>query len=238
MLSRVQNALSNGSPKDALQAATTLGMCAAVLKAAEYEAHAGITGMSPEQSRQMLSDKEKRIFDSMKIDTTSLSEGASSFDRTFRQCQALDAQTLSKQGDLLARAFEGGAPDSAAPYLSWLRHEDSGKNANPSLMNQLRTEVERAAEDGQILTLQRFVFGTQAMSLEDGFTAVQHEAYRNAYLRIIGEADPNGAASLARLSVGMGQLALSRIELTEQEKQQASLLTDKILANFHNKRKG
>jgi hypothetical protein len=237
MLSRIQLALSNGSPVDALPAAISLKMCAQVLKLAERETRAGIRGMPENQARQMLSEDGRKLFDSMPTAPRTNEQG-SFFETTYRECQALDAHTLSKQGELLARAFRGGVPDSAEPYLSWLIRDAPNGREDNTLLAHVRAEVARAAENGQILTLQTFLTGSQSMALEEGFTVIQHAAYREAYLLIMEENGPGSSIPLRQSAAIGDQISPPKVQLTEQEKAEATAQAEKILANVRSKRKG
>lgn len=74
--------------------------------------------------------------------------------------------------------------------------------------------------------------------MQKGFSALEHAAYREAYLLILEESAPGSSAALRKFSTGMDQLIPPKIQLTEQEKLEAKAQAEEILANFRNKRKG
>lgn len=234
LLARVQMAFSNGTPEQSLKAAVTVSKCARLLKAADAATKAGVRGLAPGQVRQLLSEKESKIFDSMETKPTN--GNPDWFESEIRQCQVLDAQTLARRGELYARAYEGGAPNAAGAYLSWLVRDASEGQVDAKFLLRLRAEVSRTAEAGELLTLQDFVFASQSISIQKGFTTVEHQAYREAYFLLIERNAPGSSAPLRKWSSGMDQLAPNYVQLTEKERLEASALAEKILATAIGKR--
>ena len=105
-----------------------------------------------------------------------------------RRCQVFDAATLARRGELLKGAYEGGAKDSALPYLQWLI--ESKQEVDPGLHGKLQREARQTVEEGNLMALMLYSHAFNPAPF--GITEVQRQAYKEALFRINGET--SGAA--------------------------------------------
>ncbi len=234
LLARVQLALSNGTPEQALDAALSMEGCVQVMKGVELITAAGLRGIRPEDVKPMLGAKEAKIFESMGLTDAKRAAGHAEFERTVRRCQALDAITLAQSGELFARAYKGGALGAAGEYLSSLTTLNPTSKADPALLDRLRAEVRQEANAGQFSTLVSFANMSRSMAWGEGFSAVEHWAYREAYYLIIEHNQPGSSAEQRAWTAGMEQASPPGVPptapLTEQQKAEAIALANQIVA--------
>jgi len=147
-----------------------------------------------------------------------------------RRCQVFDAATLARRGELLKGAYEGGAEGSALPYLVWI---NAGQQAiNPELRGKLQRDARQTAEDGDRLALAQFSFPFSTAHL--GITEVQRQAYREAGLRITGEASGAEEEKSSRVSSDnsekmMAQWGRVPPPLSPQQQREADALAAKVV---------
>lgn len=170
-LRKVQLALEGrATPKEMLQAATILSACQ------------GSDGAV--KSTYALRDQQDPQWQLLEM------RGGVSSDKVIallqdlqRQCQAFDAATLARRGELLRGAYDGGAMDAALPYLLWL--SGTGEQVNSELRSKLQREARQTVEGGDLMALAQYSVSFNPSTL--GTTEVQRQAYREAWLRIQGE---------------------------------------------------
>jgi hypothetical protein len=217
-LRKVQLALGGGMPEDALAAGQALQFCA----------HAAAVADSMHQGRDLapLAPPEiRKALDKLGAVTNEQIDRA---EQERRRCQVFDAATLSRAGELLRKAYEGGAPGAATPYLSWLQGDGKGQ-ATPALVATLQAQVRAAIEAGEMTALVPAAFGSAS---DLGATPVQGQAYREAWLRISDELNPGSAAATKTLLDSIDQLRHAA-PLTAEQQREADALAQKIVDAWH-----
>lgn len=221
-LRKVQLALGGGTPEEALAAGQTLQFCA----------HAPAVADSMHQGRDLapLAPPEiKKALDKLGAVTNEQIDRA---EQERRRCQVFDTATLSRAGELLRRAYEGGARGAATPYLSWLQGDGQGQ-ATPVLIATLQAQVRASIEAGEMMALVPAAFGSAS---DLGATPVQGQAYREAWLRITDELNPGSAAATKTLFDSIDQLRHAA-PLTAEQQREADALAQRIVDAWHERMK-
>ncbi|MBW8843857.1 MAG: hypothetical protein JF607_02615 [Burkholderiales bacterium] len=147
-----------------------------------------------------------------------------------RRCQFFDAATLARRGDFLKRAYEGELPGMALEYLLWLNAHANQAAATPELLGKLQREVRQTAEDGDLETLSTYIYSFGAL----GETAMQRQAYKEAWLRILIEMSGPAATKESRDSMEnvekmMRQGRWAPPALSVDEQREADALTERVV---------
>jgi len=146
-----------------------------------------------------------------------------------RRCQIFDAATLARRGELLKRAYEGALPGMALQYLIWLNaHPEQG--GAPELLGKLQREVRQTAEDGDMDAMMAYAHSFGAL----GETAMQRQAYKEAWLRIMAEmsdpaAAPESRDSMENLEKRMRQGRWAPLVLSAAEQREVDALTQRAV---------
>lgn len=218
-LRKVQLALGGGTPEEALAAGITLEFCKHAASIAD-SMHKG-RDLSP-----LVPPEIKKTLD--KLGPPATNEQIGRADQEQRRCQVFDTATLSRSGELLRRAYEGGAQGAAHVYLSWLQGDGKGQ-ATPALVATVQAQVRASVEAGDPMTL---VMAAHAPASNLGATPVQAQAYRDAWLRTFGEFDPGGAAKAKSSLAALDELR--RVQpLTAEQQREADALAQKIVDAWH-----
>lgn len=149
-----------------------------------------------------------------------------------RRCQAFDAPTMARTGELFARAYRGGAEDAAIHYLQWLIGE--GKlTVNPELTGKLQREARQAAEDGDLQALT--VFSHAFDPAAHGIAEAQRRGFKEAWFRIQGELSGSALEQASRDAMErtekmMSHRAYVSRPLSAEQQREADNLTEKVLA--------
>lgn len=147
-----------------------------------------------------------------------------------RRCQFFDTATLARRGEFLKRAYEGALPGMALQYLLWLNANANQAVAAPELLGKLQREVRQTAEDGDMEALLAYIhsFGTL------GETAIQRQAYKEAWLRILTEM--SGSATTKESRDSMENLEKMRrqggwapLALSADEQREVDALTERVV---------
>jgi len=213
-LRKVQLALGGGTPEEALAAGLTLGTCA----------HAAQIADSMHQGRDLapLAPPDiKKALDKLGPITNEQIERA---EQEQRRCQVFDAATLGRVGELLRRAYDGGAHGATLPYLTWLQ-SDGKAQATPQLVATLQAQARASIEAGDLITLIPAAFGSGSSV---GASPVQARAYRDAYLHISDELNPGSAAATKTLLEAIDQFRKPE-PLTPEQQREADALAQKIV---------
>lgn len=146
-----------------------------------------------------------------------------------RRCQIFDAATLARRGELLRRAYEGALPGMALQYLYWL-NAHPGQAGAPELVGKLQREVRQTAEEGDVDTLMAYTHSFGAL----GETAMQRQAYKEAWLRIMAErAGPEATQESRELrenfEKGMRQGRWAPLALSAAEQREVDALTERVV---------
>jgi hypothetical protein len=158
-----------------------------------------------------------------------------------RRCQVFDAATLARSGELFRKAHEGGAKNSALPYLQSLTGHGKPP-VSPELLATLQREVRQTAEDGDFTTLLMYAHSFDPAPL--GATPLQRQAYKEALFRIqreqSGEAmEKASRASTESLEKTMAQWIPAPPPLSAEQQREADALTKQIVDNWRRgQRKG
>lgn len=147
-----------------------------------------------------------------------------------RLCQVFDADTLARRGELLKGAYEGGAKDSALPYLQWINGTQQPVSAE--LRRKLQNEARQTVESGDFMALSMYSLAFNPVPL--GITEVQRQAYKEAMFRIDGEmagpeAEAINRASMANVEKNMSQWGALPPPLSPEQQQEADALTQKVV---------
>jgi hypothetical protein len=217
-LRKVQLGLE-GSPEQALVAAQTLQACALAQKEAEayYQVRDRVGEVPPEV---------KKAFGSS--DGALPKEAVDGILRNQRRCQVFDAVTLSRQGELFLKAYEGGARGAALPYLQWLVLQSPRPPVDQALLARAQADTRQAARSGDIATLAAFAYAQGGNAKDLGADAIEAHAYREAYFRILEDGAPDNAARdrVAKFS----RLLPPEPALTASQQQAADALVTQLLA--------
>lgn len=146
-----------------------------------------------------------------------------------RRCQIFDAATLARRGDLLKRAYDGALPGMALEYLIWLNARP-GQAGAPELLGKLQREVQQTAEEGDVDALMAYVHSFGAL----GETAMQRQAYKEAWLRILAETSGSAATqesrdSMENLEKVMRQGRWAPPALSAAERREVDALTERVV---------
>lgn len=155
-----------------------------------------------------------------------------------RRCQVFDAATLARRGELLKIAYEGGAKDSALPYLQWIN--EGKQEVNAELRSKLQREARQTVEQGDFLGLTQYSFAFNPTPL--GITEMQRQAYKEAWLRIQGETSGAEMEKAARIMMDDTEKNMSRWgalppPLAADQQREADALAAKVVAAWR-KRQG
>jgi hypothetical protein len=225
-LRKVQLAWSGGSAQDDLVAAITLESCA----------HADKTASDLVQGRdavKWLPPELKKILEKL---PTVTDEAIARAQREQRRCQVFDAAALASRGELYRKAFEGGAEGAALPYLRWLATDGAADKPAPELTARLQAGVRADAQAADLSTLAAFAYGGKYTTEQAGADRVQAGAYKEAYLRIVGEGSPAQAASARDMVSNLSLLAPAEPAMTAQQQQQADALARQVVDAWHRRR--
>jgi hypothetical protein len=140
------------------------------------------------------------------------------------RCQVFDSATLARRGELFQKAYEGGAPGAAMAYLIWLTYEGK-EGADRAVVESLQAEVRKSAQGGDFGTLAAFAFSTDPQGY--GTSAPEREAYRQAWLRIVEEANPGSATPSRELIAKLQRLSRTPA-LTEEQQLEAKALAQQV----------
>lgn len=225
-LRNVQRTLQgHGTPKEMLEAATMLSACEGIDAVMEgtYKARDqndpslrradSSAGLSSEESIKYMQDVQRR-------------------------CQVFDAATLARRGEMLQGAYEGGAEGSALPYLAWLNAKR--QTIGPELRDKLQREALKTAEDGDRSALAQY--SLPYSTTQFGITEVQRQAFREAGLRISGEAsgaevEKSSRALSDNTEKMMSRWGASPPPLTPDQQREADALAAKVVSAWR-KRQG
>jgi hypothetical protein len=147
-----------------------------------------------------------------------------------RRCQVFDAATLARRGELLKGAYEGGAKDSALPYLQWLNA--SKQEVNPELRGKLQREARQAVEEGDLMALAQYMYAFNPAPL--GITEVQRQAYKEAWFTIQGETSGAAMETASRTSMDstekmMAQWGALPPPLSPEQQREADALAKQVV---------
>jgi len=225
-LRKVQLALSGGTPQDDLVAATTLEVCAHADKTANdlIQGRDAVNWLPPEVKKVL--DQLPRISD----DAIARAQGEQ------RRCQVFDAATLGRRGELYRRAYERGAPGAALPYLTWLKTQGDKDPPAPELVARLQAGARADALAADLPALAAFAFGGQAAAKETGADAVQMNAFREAYFRIVEEGTPGQSDPGRDLIAKWSTLGPPEPAITAQQRREAEALTRQIVEAWRRRR--
>jgi hypothetical protein len=227
-LRKVQLALEGrATPKEMLEAATVLSACQGADLAVE----------SMYKLRDQPSPESQQFEKSFGFSATDQIKRQQDFQR---RCQVFDAATLARRGEFLKGAYEGGAKDSALPYLQWLNA--SKQEVNPELRAKLQREARQTAEDGNFMALTQYSFAFNPTPL--GITEVQRQAYKEALFRIQGETSGAAMEKASRASMDdtekmMAQWGALPPPLSPEQQREADALSRQVVDAWRNRqRKG
>jgi hypothetical protein len=216
-LRKVQLALGGGTPEEALAAALTLESCRHAASVAE-SMHRGRQELSPAVPPEI-----KKALDKMAPPPATL-EQLDRADQEQRRCQVFDAAMLSRSGELMRRAYEGGAQGAAISYLLWLQ-TDGKDQATPALIATLQAQVRASVEAGDFAAVAAAAYGP-ASTL--AVTPVQVQAYREAWLRIGDELGMSGAAQTKNVFAAFDEMGHVQ-PLTPAQQRDADALAQQIV---------
>lgn len=225
-LRKVQLGLEgNGSPEDAREAAKVISICKGAKAAVDMAYNLR------DQSNTAWREIEKRT-------GASSAKFIEASEDTMRRCQAFDDATLARRGELLRRAYEGGAKDVALDYLIWLNGEGK-QTVNPELLGKLQREARQSAEDGNFEALVVFSNGFNRTL---GATPVQWQAYKEALFRIETEMSGPEVAKAGRdarenFEKTLSQWGPAPPALSAEQQREADALTERVVGAWR-KRQG
>ncbi len=223
-LQKVQLALGGGTPEQALEAARMLAACAG----ADASVDALFTMRDQQQSPQVL-----QALPGMGVPSEKTINYAQ---RRQRQCQVFDAATLARRGELLERAYEGGAEGASLDYLRWLSR-NGRSDVDPALISKLQGESRQAAEAGDPATLMAYAFAFEPSDL--GASPTQRQAYKDAWLRIQGEQPYGGSKLVTYLSGSIDGIErmFGTAPLNAQQQAEAAALSQQVFASYQRRGK-
>jgi len=224
-LGTVLFALEPGAaPSDARKAATILARCEGANTAVQFALSLRDPGSPAREQFDKIPgfDVERWIKDAQD---------------TQKRCQPFDTATLARRGELLKRAYEGGAPGVAFDYLLWL-NANPNQAVAPDMLGKLQREVRHDAEEGDFETLLLY---NHAFVSTLGATAVQRRAYKEALFRIQTEMSGPEAAKASRDSMEdvekmLGQQGLGPPALSTDEQREANALAERVVAAWRKRR--
>jgi hypothetical protein len=221
LLRKVQLGFGSGSAQDAQEAANVLQFCLHAAKAAD-----GLQFMRDNGS--LVSAAITKLMKSLGAgDITN--EQIDQAQGDGRRCQVFDEATLARRGELLQKAYEGGAQGGAMSYLTWLA-TDGKADADPAVLEKLRAEVRESARSGDFGALAPFAFMVDGQPY--GISRAEREAYKQAWLRIAEDGSPGNAASSRQLIATLERF--SRLPaLTADEQREADALAQQVYDAYH-----
>jgi len=223
---KVQLALEgNGSPEDAREAAKILSICKGASGALEFAY----------KMRDQGDATWRELQERTGVSSQKFIEGS---EDGMRRCQVFDDTTLARRGELLKRAYEGGAKDVALDYLVWLNAE-SKQAVDPELLGKVQRDARRSAEDGKFEDL---VVLSQTFQPRLGVTLVQRQAYLEARFLIEAETGGQAMAAASRSSMENFEKEMSKWipvprALSAEEQREADALTERVVGAWR-KRQG
>jgi hypothetical protein len=226
-LRKVQLGLSGGSAQDALVAAITLESCVH----ADEAANSLVQGRSPQGE---LPAPVKKLMDSLgPISDAQIARAQADQ----RRCQAFDAATLARRGELYQKAYDGGAQGAAISYLTWLTHGAAKDQADPDTIDRVRAAVRADALAADLGTLANFVYGGRYTADAAGAGPEQVQAYREAYYRIIDEGMPGQSSAARTLVANLAALGPPEPALSARQQHDAETLARRIVDAWHRARR-
>jgi len=155
-----------------------------------------------------------------------------------RRCQVFGPATLARRGELLKRAYEGGASDSALLYLQWLNSHGREK-VDPEFLGKLQREARRMPEGGDFMALTDYAHAFDPAAL--GVTPAQRQGYKEAWLRIQGEMAGPESEKVNRASMESLEKTVNRWEggsraLTVEQQREADALTERVVEAWRKRR--
>lgn len=221
-LHRVELALQGqASPKEALEAANSLQACegaddaVATLYSMRDQAHP--------QWQQLMKNMSGASSDEVLAKAQDLQ----------RRCQVFGPATLARRGELLKRAYEGGASDSALPYLQWLNSQGRQK-VDPEFLSKLQREARRMPEEGDFIALIDYAHAFDPAAL--GVTPAQRQGYKEAWLRIQREMAGPESEKVSRASMESLEKTVDSQALTAEQQREAEVLTERIVQAWRKRR--
>lgn len=217
-LRKVQQTLDGpATPQEMLEAAAMLGAC----QGAEVAVESMVALRDQPSPGWELHKKRYGLSDSEQI------QQQQDFQRS---CQVFDAAALARRGELLKGAYEGGAKDSALPYLLWLN--ESGQAGDPELRGKLQREAREMVEAGDFMGLLHYSHAFDPAPL--GINEVQRQAYKEARMRIAREMSGVAMEKATRASMDstekmMAQLGALPPPLSPQQQREADALAQQVL---------
>lgn len=205
----------DATPAQARQAADMLGRCEHADRSVEFAYHVRDQGGPLRKAFENgVGSMDQRIKEAQDMQ---------------RRCQIFDAATLARRGELLKRAYEGELPGMALQYLIWLNARPE-KGAAPELLGKLQREVQQTAEEGDLDALMAYAHSFGAL----GETAMQRQAYKEAWLRILAEMSGPAATQESRDSMGnlekmMRQGRWAPPVLSAGEQREVNALTERVV---------
>lgn len=143
-----------------------------------------------------------------------------------RRCQVFGPATLARRGELLKRAYEGGASDSALPYLQWL-NSNGRQKVDPEFLGRLQREARRMPEEGDFMALTDYAHAFNPAAL--GVTPAQRQGYKEAWLRIQGEMSGPESEKVSRASMESLEKTSGSQALSAEQQREADALTARIV---------
>ncbi|WP_457393271.1 hypothetical protein [Roseateles sp. P5_E1] len=229
-LRKVQLGLNGGTAEDALKAAQTLQHCSMMSKVPEAL-------FALRDQPDLMPANVKKALKDMGGEEGVSNETITNAQREQRRCQVFDAATLARSGELLQKAYEGGAAGAAMAYLQSLESPDAKGKADPALLARLQADVRKAALAGDRNTLMSFAMASGDMARDLGITPTQRSGYKNAYLQITEEQIPGMAKGMEKVIDAVSQMNPSA-PLTAAQQREADALAKQVVDTWRRGRKG
>jgi hypothetical protein len=202
-------------PEHSLRAARVLSACTFAPQLVEgLTAARGAADIVPPQERLTGPTNDQQLADAK---------------RTQRLCKVFDNATLSREGELLQKAHEGGAQDATLPYLQWLTLGDGRNAASAAQIAALQAELRRSAEAGDEPMLMQYALSHGTDGSRMGASPVQHRAYREAYLLILEEQRPGLSAGFREHLDRVTQWLPPQPGLTAAQQREAEALAQQLV---------
>jgi hypothetical protein len=215
----VQWALNGtGTPQQMLDAAMTLSSCG----------HADEMVASAERMRDQPLSPENRELQKAVGEAT----GMPPYDplpwaqEMQRRCREFDAATLARSGELLRKAWEGGAEHAALGYLQWL-NRDGRQQGTPELRARLQGEARQSAEAGDFQALMAYSYAFDPAPL--GATPLQRQAYKEALFRIQKEQSGEAMEQASRASMASLEKLTRTPELSAEQQREADAMAARVV---------
>ena len=228
-LRKVQLGLNGGTAEDALKAAQTLQHCSMMSKAPEAL-------FAVRDQPDLMPANVKKALKDMGGEEGVSNEQIANAQREQRRCQVFDAATLARSGELLQKAYEGGAAGAAMAYLQSLQSPDAKGKADPALIGKLQHDVFVAAATGDPDTLMSLVMASGDLARDLGITPTHRSGYKNAYLQIQEERMPGMAKVMEKIIDAVSQMN-PPAPLTATQQREANLLTKAVVDGWRMGRK-